>query len=224
MAKSSRTSLPSPSSGIPGSNGIENKTEPLSTFQDTSKTGRMDPEKQNGSSATINGLPAIIKKVKLVDDDHLEIEFSREETDHTKGDFGYTNKKRPAHEDFRNALNRLRVHWGLLSTYLDAGKKKQISSFSDDDVKDFTVTGITVGGEDEPWVIITGYKSRKDNKACLVNTPKQAFTQSEDAPDHGFNRFLEDLQDDVNNVLKETRLYIGGKRDKKQLEIEMPES
>lgn len=204
------------------SNG--NGHEPLSNYQDLSLTGRMDPE-SNGSHGASGGKPTRIQSVKVVKglkNEFLEIEFSREERDETTGGGSYYNRKRPPHPDFTKALAGLRVHWGLLTTFLDAGKKKSVDGFDDKELENFTVTGISMGNDpDEPRVTITGYKTRKDGRAVIANAPYQLFESEEDVPDYGFNRFLENLQTRVAKVMEETRLYIGGKRLVVQTEMEM---
>jgi hypothetical protein len=160
--------------------------------------------------------------VKLVDDEYLEIEFFKEETDGTTSTQGYKNPKRPVHPDMRKALDDLRIHWALQTTFLEAGKKKSVEAFSEQELADFTVTGISMGNiADQAKVIITGYKSRKDERAVLVNAPFQFFDVKEDQPDYGWNRFLDNLQQRVQKVLVEARLYIGGKRDKMVVQADM---
>lgn len=197
-------------------------TAALSEFQNTKLTGRTDPGPVNKNNHVT--LPTAVSKVKLVDDEYLAVEFSKSEDDGTNSTGTYENRKRPVHDDFRKALLGMRIHWALGMTYLAAGKKKSVDAFDEEDLKDYTVTGISLGkNEDETGVVITGYKTREDGKCCIANTPYQKFEGDEDAPDYGFNRFLENLQDRVKKVLDETRLYLGGKRAPKvQAELELP--
>lgn len=194
----------------------------MSDYQNTKITGRKDsPIGSNGSAGAGDATPKI-KNVKLVDDEYLEIEFFKEETDGTTSTQGYKNPKRPVHPDMRKALDDLRIHWALQTTFLEAGKKKSVEAFSEQELADFTVTGISMGNiADQAKVIITGYKSRKDERAVLVNAPFQFFDVKEDQPDYGWNRFLDNLQQRVQKVLVEARLYIGGKRDKMVVQAEM---
>lgn len=209
------------------SNGEADTTEPLSTYQKPELTGRTDGDQHEPTSGKKNKIDLskiTVRTVKLVDDDYLEITFKQKEADGTKGNDSYDNPERPAHPDFREALDALRVHWGLLATFLEYGKKKSAASFTEDELSKFTVKGISMGkNEDDPGIVITGMKERWDKKMILVNTPFERF----DVEDGVGHKFIEELKFAVDVVLNEAKEYIGGKRDKKfvqgKLDIPTPD-
>jgi hypothetical protein len=199
---------------------IDEPVEPLSNFQETEKTGRVDPS-QNGHEKQKLKSALTIEKVKMVKNDYLKVDFSKIEPDATTSSDSYENKMRPVHPDCRAAFKNLSVHLGLLCDYLSTRQIKEIDKYDQELVEAFHVTGISIGGGDgEEGIVLTGHKITKSGKAVILNSPFTRFEEDEKT----VYRHVDNLRTRVDAVIQEAKLYLEGKRgEEAQQKLEFPE-
>lgn len=210
-------------------------TEPLSEFQDTSVTGRTDekasakkkaadknkpakgipdvilPEKRKGKVVDMAPPPApkkdqiSIQKVKIFDDHHLIITYTKLAPDGTHSEHpGESYPERFMHADLRSKFKALAIHMALTQGYIPKADIKSITRYNQDLVKTFTVTGVSIkAGE---GVIITGHKKTDFKAAANFNTP---FTRLGDADTAAYS-FVEDLQEKLDELVEEVIQYLEG--------------
>lgn len=119
--------------------------------------------------------------------------------------------KAAPHKDFKNALGALRVHLAILTDYITESESK-----NKDLVEKFTVTGYSIGGEDEEsGFVITGYRTGSRGNTTL-NTPYIRFQQSEKNP----YLLMNDLTSKIDVAESEVLKYLTeGKCSDEQLDL-----
>lgn len=209
----------------------EKDVEPLSSFQDTSITGRKDPAPKDKKKPAAKGTPDVItkekkksgkvvemapavapkkdqvsiQKAKIFDDHHLIITYTKLAPDGTHSEHpGESYPERFMHADLRSKFKALAIHMALTQGYIPKADIKSITRYNQDLVKSFTVTGVSIkAGE---GVIITGHKKTDFKAAANFNTP---FTRLGD-PDTAAYSFVEDLQEKLDELVEEVIQYLEG--------------
>jgi len=157
-----------------------------------------------------------VKKVKIVKGKTMSIEFVEDDGTTVKED--HTTE---VHKDLKDAMAGLRIHFAVLSDYVKIKQVPNILQYDEDPVTDFTVTGISIGGDDDaPGVVITGLKTTPSGKSVLVNTLFAGFTDDSETAYH----HITDLEFQVEAIMKEAILCRGGKKaPDPQLAMDFPE-
>lgn len=125
------------------------------------------------------------------------------------------------HDDLRTAFSRLALHMIVIC---DLRKAEMINNetFEKDDLSDFedyTVTGFSIGGEDEnEGAVIIGSRKFKSGKVLNITTP---FTKFSD--ENNPYEFEDALYNDLQACIYEVELYLDGKYAVKQLELPFDE-
>ncbi len=209
----------------------ENDVEPLSSFQDTSVTGRKDAAPKDKKKPA-KGTPDVITKdkkksgkvvempppaaptkkdqisiqrAKIFDDHHLTITYTKLAPDGTHSEHpGESYPERFMHADLRSKFKALAIHMALMQGYIPKSEIKSITRYNQDLVKTFTVTSVSIkAGE---GVVITGHKKTDYKSVANFNTP---FTRLGD-PDTAAYGFVEDLQEKLDELVAEVIEYLEG--------------
>src|SRR5688572_8063167 len=97
-----------------------------------------------------------IKKVKIKDD-QLIVTYS---TKDAKGEpVTVENEKHsaPFHDDLLTAFGNLRIHLAVMTGFVSPSQVKQIQTPKEELYEDFTITGFSMGSDDDdPGVTVTG--------------------------------------------------------------------
>ena len=126
------------------------------------------------------------------------------------------------HDDLKKAIGKLSLH---LIKICDLRKSEHINSetFESEDLSDFddySVSGFSIGGEDEhEGVTITGSRKFKSGKVLNVTTPFTKFSDENSPYEHE-----DELYNDIEACIYEVELYLGGKYAIKQLELPFDEA
>lgn len=201
----------------------ENGSEDLSEFQGTEKTGRgrkstdqlhdeMKEKKQKKAGTTI-------EKVKL-SKKGLDVTISVIETD------GSTTKDskaltRPVHQNLKNALAAVAIHWAILVDYLSTRAVPDIKKYDPALVEGIKVSGISIGGNDgEEGIMITAQKTSRRKKVIIVNSPFERFEEVADSR----YKYMDNLEELVKNIMIRTEKYLSGEEvgEDAQPEINFP--
>jgi hypothetical protein len=172
-----------------------------------------------------------IKKVKLQPKDGgLYVEISNMlqnvDEDETPPIVEYTvNSRLTPHADLLNAFDRLRIHVLLMCELIQSNitgkdlKEIQSGDLYIPETKNIKVTGVTWGGIGESaGVVLVAQKELSTKKVLNLITPFTAF-ESEDY------YFSYELSKDIETLVTEVMLYIGGKSALgKQLELGFKEA
>jgi hypothetical protein len=192
-------------------------TEPLSSFQETEKTGRKDqlieekPIIPNNKNVVITLEAASIQK-----NDTLKVSYSKVELD---GAFSYHNGEefdRIIHPDLRQCFNDLAIHWAFLTTFLERKKYHSLDKITPEIVKPFKCKGVSI--KPETGFQLIGYKIDDDGYAINLNTPYRLFEVDEKKA----YRFMEELQEVFQRLDKEVIAYILGIKKGDSREGELP--
>jgi hypothetical protein len=158
-----------------------------------------------------------ITKAKILKDDKVEISFTRTSTKHKPSSVNEEHRDAP-HEDFKKSFADLAVHAAIIAEFIPADEISDISAPEHQQLKNFTVTGITIHGEDE-GVNITAMKTLKNGKMMLFNCP---LVRYEDNSENAYT-FTDDLVDKVEAAKTEAKKYLDGKfAEDAQTEIQFP--
>lgn len=208
---------------VKGSKKEEDEVEPLSTFQETDKTGRTDPnsKKQKGKKEAPAGIDAadekpaqIVKKnqisisrVKIFDDHFLSISYSR--IDKKGGHSDHPGERYPdryMHQDLRDAFAALKVHLAHRCGFIRKEEITSLSNYSKDLLTGIKVTGVSVKpGE---GVVITGTRKTEEKDVFAINTP---FTRFDITSSNAY-RFADHLEEQIELLLQEAQLYLENKK------------
>lgn len=204
MAKAKKpTKKDNPLKVVPGGNGATSESEPLESFQETEKTGRKKKDKPNIEAPKV--AHEEITKVKMDKKGFLEITYSVINSDGSSVDRPERWKNRTAHPDLKAKMDLLRPHLALLCNHLSKQLLKDINSYNEEQIADFTVRGISIGLNHE-WYIITGLCKNFAGQFFNLNTPKQNVDTSEETR----YRYMDDLEEAVHEILEEVKLYAAG--------------
>ena len=114
----------------------------------------------------------------------------------------------PVHADFIAAMKSLAIHFGILTDYIKPKEVKNISQYDVKLIEDFTVTGYSIGGDEEDrGVTITGMKRKSNGKMIIINTPFTRFVEAEESQ----YQFIEHLEERITEVEREVEEYLKGK-------------
>lgn len=161
-----------------------------------------------------------IIKAKILKGDKVEVDYQKTESDLSFTEINEKHNSAP-HKDLTKAFAAIAVHAALLSEFISVNEIADIEEPEHPKLKDFTVSGFTVvGDEEEEGVIITGLKTLRSGKMMMFNTP---LTRYNDASDNRYD-YLDDLQKVVNLARKEVKRYLEGHRaPDPQLSLDLPE-
>lgn len=126
------------------------------------------------------------------------------------------------HEDLRKVFSKLSLH---LIKICDLRKAELIDSdtFESDDLsefQDYSVTGFSIGGEDEhEGAVITGSRKFTSGKVLNITTPFTKFSDENYPYEHE-----DELYNDIQACIYEVELYLDGKYAIKQLELPFDEA
>ena len=160
------------------------------------------------------------KSIRLTKNDNLEISYT---TKDEKGNNVRIDEKHPAevHDDFKNQMNKLRVHLGIMTGYIDKKNVKKPQDYGKL-VDSFHVRKYSIGGgEDAEGIVISGHRILPDSgKAVILNTPFERF----DVDEEKLYKFIDDLSEVITGIEYETNAYLAGKikekeEDKSQLKM-----
>lgn len=155
-----------------------------------------------------------IKKAKIIDGIHLELEYRETEAD---GDSSVSTDikalfRKRVHEDLINAFDKLKVHLAFLAEFMEPADKFIFDTddvFQDEKFVKFKVNQFSLGGDDEhAGVTITGQKKLRGKKVLNINTPFVKFEYQDGIDNYDF---LSQLYDHVQRCVTEVELYLGGK-------------
>lgn len=199
------------------------ETAPLSEFQDTSKTGRVDPgaEQPEGKKSRkkvdlsddtkqakkAHKLQVSIEKIKVVHDHFLTITYSRVEKDGTQSHYNAASfTDRYMHQDLRSALHDLKIHLGLLSGFIKLKEVKSIANYDAELVKRFTMTGVSIKANE--GVVLTGHVRTELKKVTIINAPYTLLEQN----DLTGYKHLDDLNEKLTALVQEVEAYLEAKK------------
>lgn len=149
-----------------------------------------------------------IIKAKILKGDKVEVDYLKAETDLSFTEINEKHTSAP-HKDLTNAFTAIAVHAALLSEFISVTEISDIENPEHPKLKDFTVSGFTVvGDEEEEGVIITGLKTLRNGKMMMFNTP---LTRYNDASDNKYDH-LDELHTVINIARKEVLRYLEGHR------------
>lgn len=184
----------------PADNG---QTEDLSQFQETEKTGRTNTGKEKKHASLT------IEKVKLNKKVGLHIGFLKIEKGGTSVTSPSEYHDAPVHDDLKAAFRELRVHFALICGYLSVKQIKDVDSFDPSLIENFQVKAVSIGGNnDDKGVTLSGNLTLANGKVHNFNSPFYPFEEVEEKR----YRHMDKLQAAVDNVIQETKEYLGGKR------------
>lgn len=147
-----------------------------------------------------------IKKVKLTKALRLEVSYKKEEADGSTSQVDEKHNSK-AHDDFVTSMNSLRVHFGMLTGYLNPGEIRDPDVYMTN-VDSFHVSGYSIGGEDEDQgIVITGHRILPSGKAIILNSPFTRFNEDEATR----YKHMDKLIARVEEVRSEAVKYLGGK-------------
>lgn len=116
--------------------------------------------------------------------------------------------EQPAHPDLIAAMDKLKPHFALLCEQLET--PSNINDFTSEELAAFTVRGYHHSKNDDvPGITIVGHKKLKSGKVLGLNAPFLRFY--EDAGDENAYPFKEILQNQLDLIEVEAKLYLGGK-------------
>lgn len=149
-----------------------------------------------------------ITKGKLLKGDRVEIQYLKNNGIESKPAECSEIHKSPPHIDLKKAFDSLIIHSCLVGEFIPLQAIKDINNPDPEQVKDFTVTGFTVVGEDlDEGVILSARKTLKSGKTLGYNCPKILFnSETETTYD-----FADDLALCIAGCRDELQLYLGGK-------------
>lgn len=178
------------------------QTRPLNC---RSKDGRVFLNKKN-----IKPMEMEFKKIKLIKSAKAHIVYSLNEADGKKKTITEDSDAKP-HEDFIHAMDRIRVHFAILTGYLKPADVKDPETFTGPAgfLEGFKVSSVSISGEEEDQgVVISGHRNLPvSNKAVILNSP---FTRiNED--DKTRYKFMDELVDQLDEIKGEAKKFIGGK-------------
>lgn len=149
-----------------------------------------------------------VVKAKILKGNLVEITYEQTDAQGVKTEFNMKSSKVP-HNDFINAMNKMRVHGAVIAEYI---AEKEIIDISDpvhDKLDLFSISGFTITGrkaEDEA-IIITGLKTLRTGKKMMFNTP---LVRLNDESANAYE-YVDDLVEKLADVKSEAAKYIGGK-------------
>ncbi len=151
----------------------------------------------------------LLKKITLVDDRKLEVEYSEQ------NDEGYTvrdysvKSQFPVHNDLKKAFRNLVPHL-LLINELKSDKLKDLKK---QELLDYDVHILHIKSKDSgDGIILSGTKRLSNHKVISLNTP---YTLLDDE-DYQYNT---ELSADITLVINEAKEYLKGKFDDSQKDM-----
>lgn len=147
-----------------------------------------------------------IDKAKVVKGETLEVTL-REIGPDKKAYTSSQSHPSQVHPDLLAAFKTLRLHFALLSGYIQFKGIKEKDFNNEELVEDYTVIGVSLKEGDNPGFVLTGQKKLANGKAVTLNTP---FTRFEESEETGY-KFINDLQGKLDRVVEEVKEYLGGK-------------
>jgi hypothetical protein len=149
-----------------------------------------------------------ISKIKIDGETNVEVTYQtvvmageKENERAVKNEFNAKLKHR-VHQDLYNALQKLVPHVLQICELVDP--KKGLDQISKDKLESITVTGVSMGGEDEDQgVVITARKKLKHNRTIAINTPFIKFD-----PDMSKYDYADQLRDECIDLEREVQLYM----------------
>lgn len=147
-------------------------------------------------------------KVK-VDKNYLpEIIYTREGEDNSKAKVTEACKNK-VHPDFITAINKLALHYGILTGYIDPKDVKQAASYSNKILDSFVLRGFTMGeDEDDRWIMMHGHRIVPwSKKAVIVNSPAEHIDREGETQ----YKFTDELLAVVEEIKDEAEKYLAGK-------------
>lgn len=149
-----------------------------------------------------------ILKAKILKGEKVNILYMRIENDMTFTKIGEEHNGKP-HADLTNAFGAIAIHAALLAEFITLDKVKDINNPDHPKLKDFTISGFTIAGDDvEEGVIITGLKTLRGGKKMVFNTP---LTRFNDGSDNKYD-YLDELKELVNKAKDQVLKYLDGLR------------
>lgn len=161
-----------------------------------------------------------IKNVKITKADRAVIVYKKSEVDGATSEVT-ENHHSKVHEDFKNALAQLAVHFGVLTGYIKSSDVKDPALYGKD-VDSFHVSGYSIGGEDEDQgIVIKGYRILPGSgKAVILNSPFTRFNEGDETR----YKHMDHLINLIENARDEATKYLGGKfAPEPQLALELNE-
>ena len=154
-----------------------------------------------------------IKKVKIKRGSHVKVYHESTRTIEEEGsgksktiknDMDGTYRDEP-HDDLLMAFDDLREHVSVIVGFRKQSQK--LGSVTDDELSSISVTGISIGGNDEDnyGVVITAVVKTSTGKSMVVNTPFLRFKDEESY------KHIDDLDAKVDTLIQETQEYMSGK-------------
>jgi hypothetical protein len=200
-------------------------SEPLSEFQDLGKTGRVDPSSNGTQHGKHKASPLvnpklIITKVKILKEEVI-FGFSKIEKDATTTICPAETHKSIPHPDFRQAMQAMAVHLGLLCDYLSTQQIKDIDKYDPELVEKFVVTGISLRAkQDNEGIVLMGRKITKRDSSVTLNSPFTRFEENEETA----YRYIDHLMGLKEILIDEAHQYLAGKHgEEAQRELVFPE-
>jgi hypothetical protein len=113
------------------------------------------------------------------------------------------------HQDLRNAIEGLKIHYAMIAGFLPTDTVEDIAAPDMAAFEKYHVHGYSIGGDDDkPGITISGHFINYRGKAVNFHTPFELF---DCAPDSRY-MYMDDLQARLRVCEEEVEKYLGGKR------------
>lgn len=158
-----------------------------------------------------------LSAIKLVDDEHLAVFFSKLEKDGSTATESYTNKERPIHYDVKKAFMALAPHLGTMCLWIrPTAMQKAIGDLDPGSFDNIKVTALSLknGG-----IVITGSHMRaRDGAFIIINSPFEKLSA-----EISNYEFLTELNENVLELIDEAKAWMeGAKRAPISVQQELP--
>lgn len=196
--------------------------EPLSEFQDVSKTGRTEGEEAEPVHSRRSRKKEIVEKVmdiitrpakpidirsaELVDQMFCKYKYTLVVAPNTVDTIS-RNSELPVHHDLVGAFRKLDAHFALICEEVEADKIGDINDIDHqptaDKIEKFTVTKFSLDGDaDSLSVVLIGLKELSTGEQIKMETPKKRVD--------GSYPFAVELSSTIDDCVTEVELYMQG--------------
>lgn len=123
--------------------------------------------------------------------------------------FSVENEKHtePVHDDFRLALDSLKIHFAILCGVAEEKEVKKIETPKPELIQDISINGFTRNGSDQEKITITGTRKVKYGSTTM-NSPVQNVLNDSDTA----YSFMEDLDSKIDRCCDEAVKYQTGEK------------
>jgi hypothetical protein len=153
----------------------------------------------------------VISKVSLTHGgkkEKLVVSYKKKEP---KGEAWFTvdneEHTEPIHEDFRQSLDNLAIHYGILCGIVTEKQVKNIETPKPELIEDISINGFTRNGKENEKITITGTR-KVPYGSTTMNSPVQNLLNDSD----NSYSFMSDLDEKVDRCCEEAVKYITGEK------------